>query len=110
MGGQARGQKSEGQPDNEQHGDTPQDVDESNVAGRGQQSTTDSKTKPASDTVTDQQLQRLKRRMAGRKWGELSGTLQTEILQASQKKPNSEYGELIRQYFKEIAKSQPAAP
>ena len=57
---------------------------------------------------TDKQLQRLKRRMAGRKWGELPGKLQTEILQASQKKPNSEYGELIRQYFKEIAKSQPS--
>ncbi len=67
--------------------------------------------KPGSngDTEVDTgNLARLKKRLAGRKWGELPGTLQTEILQAAQKKPNSEYGELIRQYFKEIAKTQPA--
>lgn len=55
----------------------------------------------------DGNLARLKKRLAGRKWGELPGTLQTEILQAAQKKPNSEYADLIRQYFKEIAKTQP---
>lgn len=109
MGGQVRSQKSVGQPGNEDLGKMPQDGDESNVAGPGQH-VTDAKPTAAPDAAIDQQLQRLKRRMAGRKWGELSGTLQTEILQASQKKPNSEYGELIRQYFKEIAKSQPAAP
>ncbi|MES2791819.1 MAG: hypothetical protein V4719_19520 [Planctomycetota bacterium] len=62
----------------------------------------------AADKVDAANLARLKKRLASRKWGELPGTLQTEILQAAQKKPNSEYGELIRQYFKEIAKTQPA--
>lgn len=74
----------------------------SEVSGNG-------KPGPAGEADVDTtNLARLKKRLAGRKWGELPGTLQTEILQAAQKKPNSEYGELIRQYFKEIAKTQPA--
>jgi hypothetical protein len=81
---------------------------EGSGAGQGQQQA-NSKLTPDQSDSTDTQFEKLKRRMNGRKWGELSGTLQTEILQASQKKLNSEYGELIRQYFKEIAKSQPAA-
>jgi hypothetical protein len=83
---------------------------EGSGAGQGQHQHANSQLTPHQSDATDVQFERLKRRMNGRKWGELSGTLQTEILQASQKKPNSEYGELIRQYFKEIAKSQPAAP
>ncbi|MDB5387738.1 MAG: hypothetical protein JWM11_3384 [Planctomycetaceae bacterium] len=87
----------------------PQSEEGSGTASQGQQPHAN----PAAEGQLenpDSQLQKLKRRMAGRKWGELPGTLQTEILQASQKKPNSEYGDLIRQYFKEIAKSQPVAP
>ncbi|MDB5338921.1 MAG: hypothetical protein JWN70_4540 [Planctomycetaceae bacterium] len=81
------------------------------AGGRGVPSEKEGNGKPglAGDADVDTaNLARLKKRLAGRKWGELPGTLQTEILQAAQKKPNSEYGELIRQYFKEIAKTQPA--
>ena len=61
----------------------------------------------AGTAKVDANLERLKKRLAGRKWGELPGKLQTEILQAAQKKPNSEYADLIQKYFKEIAKTQP---
>jgi hypothetical protein len=45
-------------------------------------------------------------RLAGRNWGQLPGRLQTEILQAAQRRPNSEYAKLIKLYFQEIADSQ----
>lgn len=73
----------------------------------GQEATENPIQEQAAAENLDVKLERLKRRLAGRKWGELPGKLQTEILQAAQKKPNSEYGEQIRQYFKDIAKTQP---
>jgi hypothetical protein len=49
-----------------------------------------------------------------RNWGELPGSLKTEILQAARKKPDGDYAKLIRKYFDEISKTQkpeqPAAP
>ena len=41
-----------------------------------------------------------------RNWGELPGTLKTEILQASRKKPDGDYSQLIRRYFDEISRTQ----
>ena len=41
-----------------------------------------------------------------RNWGELPGTLKTEILQAARKKPDGDYAKLIRKYFDEISKTQ----
>ncbi len=58
-----------------------------------------------------QQLEAAVKKSTGRRWGELPGELQTEILQAAAKKPSSDYARLIKLYFKEIAKTQkvPAA-
>lgn len=75
--------------------------------GTGQQAGAAENSGPPQAEQIDPNIARLKRRIAGRKWGELPGKLQTEILQAAQKKPNSEYADLIRKYFKEIAKTQP---
>jgi hypothetical protein len=41
-----------------------------------------------------------------RNWGELPGTLKTEILQASRRKPDGDYAKLIRNYFDEISKTR----
>ncbi len=41
-----------------------------------------------------------------RNWGELPGSLKTEILQAARKKPDGDYAKLIRKYFDEISKTQ----
>jgi type III secretory pathway component EscV len=45
-------------------------------------------------------------RMAHRDWGRLPGELETEILQASQRRMDGEYGELIREYFRELSNQQ----
>ena len=44
--------------------------------------------------------------LTSRNWGELSGSLKTEILQATRKKPDGDYSQLIRRYFDEISRSQ----
>ena len=41
--------------------------------------------------------------LSGKDWGKLPGNLKTELLQAAQKKPNSDYARLIKLYFREIA-------
>jgi hypothetical protein len=46
------------------------------------------------------------RKQAFRNWGELPGTLKTEILQSARKTPRSDYARLIKLYFEEIAKPQ----
>lgn len=46
------------------------------------------------------------RGLTSRNWGELSGSLKTEILQATRKKPDGDYSQLIRRYFDEISRSQ----
>lgn len=57
----------------------------------------------APDTIRlDPEVQKL----TGRRWGELPGHLQTEILQAAAKKPNGDYARLIKLYFKEIAQTR----
>ncbi len=45
-------------------------------------------------------------KLRSRNWGQLPGHLQTEILQAAQKKPNGDYAKLIKLYFEEIARTQ----
>ena len=45
-------------------------------------------------------------KLTGRRWGELPGKLQTEILNAAAKRPNSDYARLIKLYFKEIAQTR----
>jgi hypothetical protein len=54
------------------------------------------------------QLDSAVQKATGRRWGELPKNLQTEILQAASKRPNSEYAPLIKLYFKEIAKARKA--
>ncbi len=44
--------------------------------------------------------------MESHRWGELSGKLQTEILQSSRKRPRSEYSKIIKYYFEEIARGK----
>ncbi|MFO1006523.1 MAG: hypothetical protein U0929_11225 [Planctomycetaceae bacterium] len=48
--------------------------------------------------------------LASRNWGELSGSLKTEILQSTRKKPDGDYTQLIRRYFDEISRTQAPAP
>jgi len=43
-------------------------------------------------------------RLSSRNWGELPGTLKTQILQSAGKTPSGDYARLIRFYFEEIAK------
>lgn len=49
-------------------------------------------------------------RMAQREWGRLPGELETEILQASQRRMDGEYGDLIREYFRELSNQQVETP
>ncbi|QDU38413.1 hypothetical protein Mal4_27400 [Maioricimonas rarisocia] len=46
--------------------------------------------------------------MTSRNWGELPGTLQTEILQSSRKRPRGDYARLIRLYFESISRAESA--
>jgi hypothetical protein len=46
--------------------------------------------------------------LSTRNWGELPGTLRTEILQSSRKRPDGDYARLIKLYFDEISRSQPS--
>jgi len=43
-------------------------------------------------------------------WGRLPGRLKTEILQATQRKPDGDYSKLIKLYFEEIARGSQSAP
>jgi hypothetical protein len=47
-------------------------------------------------------------KMAGKRWGELPGELQTKIIQDLKTKYGDDYARLIKQYFEEIAATQPA--
>jgi hypothetical protein len=49
----------------------------------------------------DAQLEKL----SARKWGELPGKLQTEILQSTRRRPDGDYAPLIRRYFDSISRS-----
>jgi hypothetical protein len=44
--------------------------------------------------------------LSARNWGQLPGTLQTEILQSTRKRPDGEYARLIRLYFEDISRAQ----
>ena len=44
--------------------------------------------------------------LTSRNWGELTGSLKTEILQSTRKKPDGDYSQLIRRYFDEISRTQ----
>lgn len=44
--------------------------------------------------------------MTSRNWGELPGTLKTEILQSSRKRPRGDYARLIRLYFESISRAE----
>jgi len=59
-------------------------------------------TTPADMQALEAELQK----QSGRRWGELPGQLQTEILQAASRQPNGDYARLIKMYFKEIARTQ----
>lgn len=50
----------------------------------------------------DVQLQQ----MSTRNWGELPGTLQTELQNTSRKRPDGDYARLIKLYFEEISRRQ----
>ena len=87
----------------------------SQQAGQSQQSQPDASEggdgQGAMISVDLAQLEAALMRLAGRDWGQLPRHLQTEILQAAQKKPNDDYAKLIKFYFQEIAKTQkPAEP
>lgn len=43
-------------------------------------------------------------------WGRLPGRLKTEILQATQRKPDGDYSKLIKLYFEELARGSQSAP
>ena len=45
-------------------------------------------------------------RLSGRHWGELPGTLRTEILESALQRPGGDYAALIRRYFRELAKTK----
>lgn len=50
------------------------------------------------------------KQLSTRNWGELPGTLKTELLDASRKRPDGDYAKLIRLYFEDISRRQtPAA-
>jgi hypothetical protein len=91
----------ESSPEGEQEGDpnSPPSKD----GGASQQQIA----KPGAGTELERielELQRLKKR----NWGQLSGKLQTEIMQSRQKNPNAEYAPLIKRYFEAIARDQSA--
>ncbi|MEX0704912.1 MAG: hypothetical protein WD069_22625, partial [Planctomycetales bacterium] len=44
-------------------------------------------------------------RLTHRQWGQLPGNLQTDIVQAASRKPNGDYAQLIKLYFREIAET-----
>ncbi|MBX3440813.1 MAG: hypothetical protein KF774_00300 [Planctomyces sp.] len=46
--------------------------------------------------------------LSTRNWGQLPGTLQTEILQSTRKRADGDYARLIKLYFDEISRSAPA--
>lgn len=48
-------------------------------------------------------------KITNRRWGELPKNVQSEILDAASKRPHGDYAKLIKLYFKELAKTQPAA-
>ncbi|WP_437229856.1 DUF4175 family protein [Planctomicrobium sp. SH661] len=52
------------------------------------------------------ELQNSLGKVSGRDWGKLPGTLQTELLESSQRQRDAAYGSLIRKYFEEISKAR----
>ena len=48
-------------------------------------------------------------RISARDWGQLPDRVESELQQAQQKKPDSDYARLIRMYFEEVARRQSAA-
>jgi hypothetical protein len=49
--------------------------------------------------------------LSTRNWGELEGTLQTELQNTSRKRPEGDYARLIKLYFEDISRRQaPAVP
>lgn len=47
-------------------------------------------------------------KMATRDWGQLPGEIESELFQSTQKKPDSDYARLIRQYFEEVSRRRTA--
>lgn len=45
-------------------------------------------------------------KLSGRRWGELSSKLRTEILEAAARRPGGDYAPLIKQYFRELARTK----
>ena len=60
----------------------------------------------ATVTVDLTELEIELKKLAPRQWGQLPGTLRTEILQAVRKRPNGDYAKLIRMYFEEISRAR----
>ncbi len=48
------------------------------------------------------------RKMSNRDWGRLPGQIESELLQSTQKKPDSDYARLIRLYFEEVSRRRTA--
>jgi len=48
-------------------------------------------------------------RLNRRRWGELSGTLRTEILESAAHSPEGDYAPLIKRYFRELARPRSSA-
>ncbi len=47
-------------------------------------------------------------RLSGRRWGELPGSLRTEILKSASRRSGGDYEQIIRRYFKELARTKPS--
>ncbi|TWU12967.1 hypothetical protein CA54_17930 [Symmachiella macrocystis] len=45
-------------------------------------------------------------KLSGRHWGELPGKLRTEILESALNRPGGDYANIIRRYFRELAKTK----
>lgn len=98
---QAAGQS--GKSESKQQGEPSQQAPQQSGTSPGGES---------SDFGTTQQLAELMQmqvdlsNMSQRDWGQLPGELQTELLEASQKKATGEYQRLIRRYFNDISKAR----
>jgi hypothetical protein len=63
---------------------------------------------PPGGEMTLEQLELELKNLKLRNWGQLPGTLRTEIMQSQKKNPNADYARHIKLYFEEIAKQQSA--
>ncbi|MCA9117876.1 MAG: hypothetical protein KDA79_22550, partial [Planctomycetaceae bacterium] len=75
-------------------------------AGSGEPGEGDSTGQGARTAFDPARLEAELRPQQARQWGELPGTLKTEILQGSRNVPRGDYARLIRLYFEEVARSR----